>query len=107
MRTQRSREGYLLIDHRNSPGVDRDSSIPGSPIVGAGKMAELPTLTCLHCQKVQIMNPARTRARPFCAKCNGYICDACSAIQASSTEHMPFAKKADILQEAALRGRGV
>lgn len=40
-----------------------------------GRMEEIPTMTCAHCDNVVILHPQRTRERGFCAKCNAYICD--------------------------------
>lgn len=76
--------GYLLIDHRNSPGVTPDfiRSCGKDPkdflVVGEGKVLESDTLTCSHCQKVVLMSPTRKRARAMCGKCNKFICDECS-----------------------------
>lgn len=36
---------------------------------------EIPTLTCIHCGVVVMLNPERKRDRHFCFKCNHYVCD--------------------------------
>lgn len=59
-------EGYLLIDHRFSPGT---------PEVPEGTYVERPTLTCCHCNRIVVLNMARTRPRGYCAKCDHYTCD--------------------------------
>ena len=82
LRTKRDHEGYLLIDHTNSPGFG-DEQAGGLPI-GAGQKLEAKTYTCSHCQRVSIVNPARTRARPYCPKCDHYICDRCEIIRVAS-----------------------
>lgn len=64
------REGYILLDHRDAPPE------PGIP---AG-LLEAATLTCVHCNGVQIKNPKRVRPRGYCAKCAAYICDSCEAV---------------------------
>lgn len=82
MRTQRSREGYFLIDHRASPGITlEDAKRLGltGPIVGEGQVLEAPTFTCAHCQGIVIMNPDRKRERAHCRKCNARVCDLCGA----------------------------
>ena len=66
LRSQRSREGYLLIDHSASPGT---ASVP------EGARLEASTMTCSHCNRVVLLNPMRTRDRGFCFKCNHYVCD--------------------------------
>lgn len=70
--SKRSHEGYLLIDHSASPGTDQ---------VKEGKKFEAPILTCSHCQRGVIVRPDRTRARPYCPKCDHYICDLCEAVR--------------------------
>lgn len=67
MKTKRNLEGYLLIDHRNSPGVSGDHP--------TGSIFESATITCSHCGSVVVLNPNRTRPRHWCGKCDHYICD--------------------------------
>jgi hypothetical protein len=83
MKSKRAHEGYLLLDHRDSPGLPMDfvaevnsrSSAPPLP-AGAGRgLFEAPTITCSHCQKGVVINPLRNRERAYCAKCDHYICD--------------------------------
>jgi len=72
------REGYLLIDNRNSPGVSLDmirASGKDVPFAAPGIQYESATVTCSHCNAVVVLNPARTRPRGYCPKCNGYVCD--------------------------------
>jgi hypothetical protein len=83
MLTQRSREGWLMIDNRAA---------------GEG-MVEMATSTCSHCQRVVILNPDRTRARGFCRKCNHYVCDNPTC----NIECVPMEKVFDTLQERAFK----
>lgn len=76
MRSQRSREGYLLIDNRHAAGP------------GGVSYLEAATSTCSHCHRQVIRNPQRVRERAFCFKCSHYICDQCAATQTC----IPFAK---------------
>lgn len=101
MNSQRSREGYLLVDHRAGPGLGR----PGETPLAHGTLFEAPTYTCSHCQRVVVVNPNRTRERGYCRKCDRLVCDACEAGRAASggachAMGMVF----DIAQEAAERG---
>lgn len=85
MRTQQAKEGYLCVDGR-----------------------EVGTQTCSHCQAIVIMNPDRTRARPYCPKCDHYICDNCEAIRvASGGACRPFAQLLDQAQERLARGQPI
>lgn len=92
--TKRSHEGWLLIDHRASPGV------PGLP---EGSAWESATITCAHCQKVVVLNPQRTRERGYCRKCDHYVCDRpeCNADCRNFNKHL------DQLQEQAFRAERV
>src|SRR5882724_5133890 len=96
------REGYLLIDHRASPGMPEAMiracglDIKGT---GAGAAFESPVVACAHCNTAIILNPLRTRARGYCRKCDAYVCDnpVCNA------ECRPHRKLLDELQEEAFR----
>jgi hypothetical protein len=72
--SKRSLEGYLLVDHRGTVGVDG----------GRGALFESPTVTCSHCQRQVVLNPSRTRDRGYCPKCDHYVCDACEAVRVAS-----------------------
>lgn len=97
------REGYLLIDHRGSPGLTPEQaaaqvrSFRGAPI-GEGQYLEVPTLTCRHCATVSVKNPLRTRERCHCSKCNHYICDGCGAAFQATGICRPFTQ---VVEEAA------
>ena len=101
MRTKRSHEGYLLIDHRNSPGVSREYIAAcglESPAVGAGQTYESATITCSHCQGMVVINPLRTRDRGYCSKCDRYVCDLCEGIRVQTGICLPMVQVLDNLQ---------
>jgi hypothetical protein len=95
-------EGVLLVDHRASPGLPDDFYRKlgvDLPAVGEGQMMEFATLTCSHCKNVFVKNPLRTRERPYCAKCDQYVCDNCFAIsQQPLYDHTPFEKIIDVVK---------
>lgn len=105
----KTREGYLMIDHRASPGIPEDIArqVGMDPkYAGEGKLLEAATLTCNHCKCVLMKNPLRVRERAACVKCGGhYICDICHA---ESTQplysHLPFEKFLDVSMNYAERG---
>jgi predicted RNA-binding Zn-ribbon protein involved in translation (DUF1610 family) len=73
-------EGYIMVDHRASPGVsDEQARAWGRPAgaLGEGKLFETATMHCSHCGAVVIMNPGRTRDREWCTICDKYVCDQC------------------------------
>jgi hypothetical protein len=94
--SSKRREGYLLIDNRNSPGVAGTDSVPS---VGAGHVYESATKTCKHCHVVVILNPLRTRARGYCRKCDDYVCDN----PACNIECVPMNQVFDVVQENNFR----
>jgi len=74
-----SKEGFLLIDHRESPGFDESVIQRSLPFVPANKLFQAATNTCMHCDAVVIRNPNRTRPRGHCRSCDYFICDPCDA----------------------------
>ena len=71
MTSLRAKEGYLLIDHRASPGTRQ---------VPEGKLFETGVYTCPHCQYQVIKNVHRIRERALCMKCMSIVCDGCAAL---------------------------
>jgi hypothetical protein len=104
MSSKFSKEGYLSIDHRDSPGLPDEAVHRAGLPPGAGRgVFECPTYTCTHCCTVVILNPVRRRDRAYCAKCDRYICDACGAAMAASGVCKPFAQIVEEVQEAACK----
>lgn len=102
MHSKRSLEGYLLIDNRHAP-------VPMHPtrqFIGQGVsgVQEVPILTCSHCHTQMVVNPLRTRERPYCRKCDHYLCDGCAAVANLTGECSPMTKQLDLAQERALKG---
>jgi hypothetical protein len=103
--SKRQDEGYLLVDHRESPGVpDGLAHAAGLPPGANRGVFEAPTITCNHCCKVLVVNPLRRRDRAWCAKCDKYICDECGAIMALSGVCRSIPRVVEELQEAAAKG---
>lgn len=104
MPSQQRHEGYLLIDHRESPGLSDETSLDFGRPAGSGRgLFEAPTITCNHCQKVLVVNPLRNRVRGYCPKCDRYVCDECESIRARTFECKPFAQVIDEFMEAAVQ----
>lgn len=93
MHSKRSLEGYLLIDNRHAPAAER---------AGTG-VTEVPTLTCSHCHTQMVVNPMRTRERPYCRKCDHYLCDGCAAVATLTGECRPLTQTLDLAQERAFK----
>lgn len=102
------REGYLMIDHRASPGLPEDIARRTGldpRYTGEGKLLEGATLTCSHCKTTVFKNPLRTRERAYCSKCDHYICDLCAEeIRLPDYSHFPFDKLVDVSRSLASRG---
>ena len=96
MANQRGKEGYLMVDHRASPGLTaeeaRQAGLPPSA-AGEGQFFEAPTVTCIHCGVSYMVNPDRKRPQEFCRKCYAYQCDICAKLPCPG----PYKKLADLL----------
>lgn len=108
MHSMRELEGYVRIDHRDSPGITPEQAARagrGTIPVGKGRVFEAPTFNCSHCSIPVIMNPLRTRERGYCPKCSRNVCDRCEAIRvASGFECIPMKKRVDLFLEKAAKG---
>lgn len=105
MKSLRSHEGYLLLDHSDSPGVSDEALSQHELPRGAGRtFFEAPTYTCSHCQRIVIVNPDRVRDRAYCRKCDHRICDECGGVAAATGECRTFRQVIDEVQEAVARG---
>lgn len=80
--------GYLVIDHRASPGLPDDIARQAGyvpELCREGQVYEADTMACGHCTGVVVKNPLRIRERARCMKCAGhYICDACAYLASQS-----------------------
>jgi len=98
--TKRRREGWLMIDNRNGPGVSAEfvqASGTNAPIVGAGICYESAIITCAHCGGTVILNPDRSRPRGYCQSCDHYVCD----LPSCNGDCKPFRKLLEVTQELA------
>jgi hypothetical protein len=103
-------KGYLLIDHRASPGLPEDLALRlglDPKQVAGGRLYEADTLTCVHCKTVVVKNLFRERERASCSKCSfRYICDFCAAaMRQPDYDHVPFEKLVDKVLDADAKGQ--
>jgi hypothetical protein len=79
IKSKRSLEGYLQVDHSCGPGISQDTIFNSGlkmPLeIAKFRNYESATNTCSHCCAVVILNPARDRPRGYCPKCDAYVCD--------------------------------
>lgn len=83
--SKRDLEGYVEIDHRESPGFDH-------PLLGKGMRFQGSTYKCPYCERQVVVNPLRTRDREYCRKLDRYICDGCGAKRKMGVELKPYAQ---------------
>lgn len=99
--SKKSHEGYVMLDHRASPGIPAHKArrLGYHPDqVKEGQLFEAPVLGCPHCGAAVVMNPLRTRERANCLKCNRYICDWCAAAsQEEGYVHITAAQIAEMV----------
>lgn len=97
-----SHDGYLMVDHRASPGIPEDMALRmglDPATAKGGKLAEYATTGCRHCGVHVIFNPLRTRDRAWCSICDRYICDFCDAARTEpGYEHHCFDELRDMVQ---------
>ena len=87
-------EGYLCIDHRESPGFTPAEAKAGRlsreyPL-GKGKLFEAGASKCPYCERLIIRNPFRERERAYCRKLDRYICDDCDLRRKMGGELKPM-----------------
>jgi hypothetical protein len=108
MKSKQRHEGYLLIDHRFSPGVPESEALRTGfdpKLLGEGKILESATITCAHCLGVVVKNPMRIRERGYCPKCDKYLCDHCEAKRhAPGYQHASGEAISDAILESAVKG---
>ena len=113
MFSKREREGYVSIDHRNSPGISVEEAAVASAAAGiqidpvpGGTHFQSPTFHCAHCPRQVIMRPERTRARNYCSKCDWHICDDCALLRkVSGIACRPYQKYLDNWYTRAVLGK--
>lgn len=109
MSSLRDKEGYLMIDHRASPGLSAEDiqKMQINPGLASqlceGRMLEAPTATCSHCQAIVILNASRTRDRAVCLKCYNYVCDACNVALVHGKDCKPWSQVVAEIHEEASR----
>lgn len=89
MHSKQSLEGYYLIDHHDSPGLPEAIAVKAGLPPNATKghtTFESASITCHGCHALVILNPDRSRPRNYCKRHDHYLCDACAARLALSTE---------------------
>jgi hypothetical protein len=95
-------EGYVLFDHRNSPGVPTELLVANGLPPDAGKgVYEGATYTCGHCQAQVFINSLRSRERHVCRGCMHVICDGCAEEKARTLQCKTFNQRVDELFTAA------
>src|ERR1043165_7857118 len=98
MRSKLTHTGELLIDHRNSPGIDpawaAAHGVTG-PVVGGGKIYETGLKNLVHFGADVGMNRMRQRDREWCWVCDAYICDGCGLLRKieGHGEHKPYRQR--------------
>lgn len=111
--SKRSFEGYLEIDNRNSPGISPElaaknhSGVKAVLPQEANKILQQITKKCSHCPAIVVLNPKRTRARGYCPKCDGFVCDTCETNRVLTGVCRPWKQQVDEYIDAAAKGKAV
>lgn len=108
MFSKRELEGYLEIDHRDSPGFTEAEARAGrfgKTMPVGSKLIQRSTITCSHCERIVILNPDRTRSRAYCPKCDHYLCDECEVTRVVTGVCKPFKQVIDEFIDDVAKGR--
>lgn len=100
MFSKRSLEGYLLVDHRDSPGIEDQIGC------GGGRLFEVATYSCCGCQRGIIKNPDRSRARNYCRAHDKYMCDGCALTYKVTGVHKSYKQVMDEHEAQVTNGIG-
>ena len=103
--------GYLIIDHRDSPGINPDDipeKLRSSTIaVGSGRVFEADVQHCTHCQRAVILfvvDPSKLKDLGYCRYCHHYICNSCKKMLALTGKCVPFRQT---LETASATEKGI
>lgn len=108
MFSKRDLEGYLEIDHRESPGISQDLAVQvgrGTIPVQAGKRFQAAATICPYCETIVVRNPSRERARAYDPKTDRYICDNCDLIRKLGGQLKPMKQIIDEFVDAAANNK--
>lgn len=86
-------EGYLEIDHRESPGFTEKQAREarwGKTMPVGSKRFKLVTYRCCGCEAMIVVRSERTRERTWCRKCDRFMCDQCSWVLKVTGVHKPM-----------------
>jgi hypothetical protein len=108
MFSKRELEGYLEIDHRESPGFTEEQARAarfGKTMPVGSALIQRSTITCSHCERIVVLNPDRARSRGYCPKCDRHVCDECETVRVVTGVCRPFKQVIDEFVEDVERGR--
>ncbi len=106
MKTKRRYEGYLMIDHRDSPGISPEFAAQNNLPVGVrgGQLFESAIAVCNHCGSDVLLHPDRSRPREWCSRCDSYICDNCGAAAKVGAPHVTYMQSLEDAYEELVKG---
>lgn len=106
-----SHSGYLIIDHKDSPGI-KPEDIPerlrsSTQPVGAGQVYETDVQHCTHCQRAIVLYIVNKKndIRDYCSYCHHYICRSCAKILKITGKCIPFKQVFDKANDQAQKGQ--
>jgi hypothetical protein len=107
MFNKRSREGYLMVDHRASPGLPSNIAAEAGydfRQCTEGKLFETACYTCAHCNMPVPKSYYAGREHAECIKCDHFVCDRCAVLACQPDYvHLPFKKFIDISADYAAK----
>lgn len=109
MFSKRELEGYLEINHIDSPGISAEEAAKAGNAtlaVPGGMKFQRATINCACCQVLVVLEPTRTRGRGYCPSADRYVCDLCESARVQrGTCCGTFNKLIDnIIEKAIIKG---
>lgn len=110
MRSKRNQEGYLLIDHTNSPGVSQAFAQAHNLPVGVmgGRMMESALQVCHICGGDIVLGGDRSKMMAYCQRHDRYSCDNCVKTEhETGVPHTTYQQKLEDIYEALVKGQSL
>ena len=98
----KNHEGYLLVDHHDSPGIPDEVAVKSGLPPGVGrKKYEAACFTCAHCEAVVVKDPKVTRESTKCVGCQHLLCRGCGYLYSLDRVCRNFKHRIEELRNSA------
>lgn len=110
MKSKRSKEAYIMIDHTNSPGLTAEFAVANDlpcGVVGS-RMMESAMVVCHICSADIILGGDRSRMMAYCPRHDAYSCDNCVKTEhETGVPHTTYQQKLEEIYNALSKGQDI